>query len=303
MTKEEKAAVIQMIREKYSDIEFPDPYLSPLWYGRQNPVLIEDRFAVMGQFGDDDPFSYVQGVSNQYNLVHHEETLHHIIQVLAEAGGKEYGEPIITPLLIDDGAKMKVDISFPKAIHKIQVEGMNKGRPVNPTATMWNSYDTSKLFGLEFGGTDEVCSNGMVGYKLQMSVRKKHRMNLDVGNQAKALLEGMNNFSEQIGAWQEWAKQSIAAQDANNIMEALPFGKKHKEEILLLPEIGTGETLESWMRKDKVNVYRLNGITSQFLSHEVDSVMVRAEKGVKVAKVFHNMDAVLSNARHLRKAA
>jgi len=307
MTTEERNRVIEDVRQRYSNVIFPDVFLSPAWYGRSNPTIIEDRFAVVGLVKDEDgveqevPFAV--GVSDQYNLIHHEEAIHHIEKVLAKDEAKEYGKAVIMPEMIGDGERMKVGIKFPDAVYLIQTEGKAKGRPVEPVALMWNSYDTSKLFGLAFGGTDQICTNGMIGHKVQLSVRKKHRLNLDVEMQASALLDGMAQFSMQASVWQSWARESIKAQDAEDLLEALPFGEKHKEEILMLPEVGTGETLESWMKDGKVNLYRLNGITTQFLSHEVESVMVRADKGPKIAKVFHDRETIWRNAGVARDKA
>jgi len=131
----------------------------------------------------------------------------------------------------------------------------------------------------------------MVGYKVQFATKKKHRLNLVTSEQLKSLPQGMAAFSEQVNVWQDWANKQMKAIEAEMLVDALPFGERHTADILALPEIGSGETLEDWLRNDSVNTYRLNSIVTQFLTHEIESEMVRTDKGQKVAQVFHSMAA------------
>jgi len=295
---EQKRKIIEAIREKYQNLTFPDGVTkSPLYHGRRERVKIDGQYAVIGHVGDEEQV-FAPAVSKQYKIVPHEIALHNLVQEMTDHGIdlKEYGEPIITPTLHADGGRLQIQIAFPDAVHTVKTENHAKGRKIHPKATLWNSYDLSKGFRVSFEGIDEVCTNGMVGYKIQFATNKKHRLNLDVTKQMAALPDGLKAFSEQVNVWQDWAKQRLSRLEAMAVVDALPFGEKHQEKILALPEVGTGETLDEWLKGDDVNLYRLNGIATQFLTHEVESEMVRVDKGPKIAKVFHNIDDILRKA-------
>jgi hypothetical protein len=112
-------------------------------------------------------------------------------------------------------------------------------------------------------------------------------LNLEVTSEVLGIPEGMDEFADQVGIWQDWAKKAIAKEEAEVLMDALPFGARHQEEILALPQAGTGDTMQEWLNSGSVNVYDMDGIYTEFLTHEVDSEMVRVSKGEDIARIFH----------------
>ena len=67
----------------------------------------------------------------------------------------------------------------------------------------------------------------------------------------------------------------------------LPFGPKYSEKILALPQVGSGQTIEKWLTADNLNLWEFNSILTQFITHEIESEMVRVRSGEAVAKVLH----------------
>ncbi|RLD58108.1 MAG: hypothetical protein DRI97_03950, partial [Bacteroidetes bacterium] len=175
-------------------------------------------------------------------------------------------------------------------------EELKPGRPLTPKAGVRNSNDLTLEFSRWFGAMELVCANGMVAFKINQSASKKHRQNLDIDFEIKGVIEGMNDFAEQTDIWKNWVDVQLASADAEVIMAALPFGSRHNEEILALPETGTGDKVSDWLAGGKVNLYDMYGIYTQFLTHNVESDMVRVTKGEEVARVFHNYEQVLQRS-------
>lgn len=276
---EKEQEIIAEVRARYPDVKFPHVYTSPVYWGRDGREKIKNKWAVIGVV--DEEYIPYDVVGDEYLLLPHEIALYHFETKLGELDG--FGKPEITLELYNDGARFRARADFPEV--KFTIE---KGRPVSPRADLWNSNDRSKLFRLEFGANGLVCLNGLVAYRVKQAVSQKHRQSLDVDKTMATLAEGMQGFAHQVGVWKDWARMNFEKAEAETLLEALPFGDRHKEKILALPQVGTGETLESWMNKGKINIWNMHGIVTQFLTHEIKSEMVRVEKSSKVAEKFHH---------------
>jgi len=275
-----QAEIIADVRSRYPKVSFPDVYRSPLWYGRSGKIPIEDYHAIIGSI-DGEEHVYANSVSKEYKIVTHEESLHLLENSLASIDN--FGKPVIKSVLMhQNGAKMCARVEFPDC----QLE-IKDGKKVSPRVDNWNSYDLSKMYGLSWGAVEQVCTNGMVAYRVKSTISAKHRQNLDIGAEIHALTEGIAEFGGQIDEWQRWSKINLAPPKVDTIMEILPFGTRHTEKILALPQIGTGLTIEKWLTGGKVNLWDMNSIITQFLTHEIESELVRVKKGEEVAKILH----------------
>jgi hypothetical protein len=290
MEMEKEQEIIAEVRERYPNAKFPHVYTSPVYWGRNGREKINNRWAVIGVV--DEEYIPYDVVSEEYLLLPHEIALYHFEEKLAQLDG--FGKPKIMLEFYNRGARFRARADFPKAKFTIEEGRVEKGKSVSPRADLWNSNDRSKLFRLEFGANELVCSNGLVAYKVKQAISQKHRQSLNVESTMETLVEGMQGFANQVGTWKDWARMNFEKAEAETLFEALPFGERHREKILALPQVGTGETLESWMNKGKINVWNMHSIITQFLTHEIKSEMVRVEKNSKVAEKFH---------RHMEKRA
>lgn len=277
---ERQAEIITDVRKRYPDVTFPDVYRSPLWYGRSGAIPIKGACAIIGSVGDKEHV-YANAASDQYKIVTHEETLYQMERSLV--GVDDFGKPKIKGVsMFDDGAQMCARVEFPEC--QLEIKG---GKNVSPRVDTWNSYDLSKMYGLSWGAVEQVCTNGMVAYHMKSVITGKHRQNLDIRRDTAILAKGMMEFSGQVDEWKKWGSINLAPPEVTTFMEALPFGTRHSEKIMALPQTGSGVTVESMLKKGKVNLWELHSIITQFLTHDIESEMVRVKKGEEVAKAFH----------------
>lgn len=281
--------IISEIRGKHPKIKFPDVYRSPLWYGRSGKEPIQGYNALIGCI-DDQKFVYANAVSDEYKIITHEESLYQLEKSL-EKVSDSFGAPKIGAItLLKDGARMRARVTFPDHVKEI-----SKGKAIEPRVDIWNSYDLSKMYGLAWGAVELVCANGMTAFRIKSSIAAKHRQCLDIETQTSSIVEGLNGFGDQITEWRTWPKIKVTPPKVEEIMEALPFGTKHNEKILALPQMGSGITLEKLLRGSGVDLWNFHSIVTQFLTHEVESEMVKVEKEKEVAKVFHSYASILRN--------
>lgn len=309
MEKEQIRDIQTEIRERYPEIHFPDVYQSPLSYGRGDTRTMMDGWSTI--VGDvDRPIYDVEGkisgyekqekvfhpaVSEQYMLTPHELTVWNVEQSLKDFD--VWGPKEIEISLFKDYARIICKAKFPEAKTPIKV-----GDIVSPEIGVQSSIDLSHEYSPWAGMLRLACTNGMIALRAFISGSYKHRQNLDVEGITEILqssVEGMQIQEETYKMWtntempREQAEALLGVnidakeEDDEEIASPLPFGKRQREEILALPETTTGETVEQWMRKGSVNVWNFNNVLTQYLSHNVESEMVRLTKGEKVAKVMH----------------
>jgi|GEM_PF-2431759 len=277
--------IIQDVRGRYPNVIFPDVYRSPLWYGRSGKEPIKGYSAIIGAFGDEEHV-YANSASEEYLIVNHEESIYQLERSLAGLTNG-FGKPLIKEVrLIDNGAKMRTRVEFPECELEVRA-----GKKISPRIDNWNSYDLSKMYGLSWGAMELVCSNGMVAYRVKASVGARHRQDLNISAEIEAIMTGIQEFGGQVDEWKRWGKIKVAKPDFEGIMEVLPFGTRHTEKILALPQTGSGDTIEQWLIGDKLNLWEMHSIMTQFLTHEVESELVRVKKTEEVAKVFHEYAA------------
>jgi len=283
------------VRERYPETKFPDVYKEPIWIGRdRNDIeLQKDSVAICGSFNEDhsDRIRYAYG-SNQYKIVTHEEAITSIEAALLDM--PEFGDPKIQVSLLNEGALLRARVTFPDCKYEIREK-----EPVNPQSNLFNSYDMSKRLLSQFGAKELVCSNGLMAFKVRTSIGQKHRLNIDVGYITREIQSGMQQFSEQVGLWQHWAKKELKEPEWIQVWEALPFGGKknelgeetgrYREQLLDYPRKLDRKTIRGMLKEGTVNAWDAHSIITQFISHEIDSENVQIDKTKDVAKVFHRL--------------
>ncbi len=292
----EKQEGINDVRNRYSNIKFPNVYTRPVSFKDGGKTIdIDGRVAIVGdtvepqmnketQVMEDVPITPFYGfASDQYKIAPHEEAILALEEMLKELDGSYTDEaPIIEPAVFNQGAKMTVNVRFPGAEYPV---GPNQEK-VQVMVEMRNSYDLGWEFMIRFKAHQKICSNGMYGMKEMQRISKKHRLNLNPGKLVKEVSTYMDRFSEQIGMWDKWAQKKLTENGIGEIFEALEFSEKRIEEVKLLPMTGRNESMDSLFKKDDLTLWDVNSAITQFVTHEIESDMVRIDLGEKTAKVL-----------------
>ena len=282
--REQENEIIREVRETYPDVEFPNIYTSPLFFGKRGDKIVADRTAIVGWTRDDDgelneiPYAFP---SKQYKLVRHETAIRTMELSLKDLPD-HFGSPEIRPVLYDRGSKLNCYLRFPE----IEVD-IREGDLVNPQVRMFNSYDMSTMFGIAIEAHQVVCSNGMTVLKLLDGMRARHNPELDIGQIVGQITSGLDRFDQQTGLWKRYAQRQIEADLFADMWEAVPFGGRYKDKILELEHVQTGETLQSWIDDGNVNAWNFHNVLTQFVEHEIESENVRTETLDKIESLFH----------------
>jgi len=290
---------VQKVRERFPDVRWPNVYSRPAAYvDGASTVHIEDRVAVLGDTVVDEFNKETQSfetvphtafysfASKQYKIVPHEEALTQMENILTEL--PEYGTPTVKPVIYKEGARLKISVKFPDV--KFEV-GPHK-ESINPAVELRNSYDLSSEFQVKFGAHQMVCSNGLYAFKTMQKLSKKHRKNLNTEAVVQEITDYMGKFSEQIGLWDKWAHKKLADTGVQEIMDEIGFSEKRAAEIVQLPLMGRGQ--ENLKSIKTPTYWDLNSAITQFLTHQVESEMVRTELSERVPSIIQG---------HFRRAA
>lgn len=271
LIEEEKEAIVgrEKLRKQFPKVEFPNPILEPVYYGRLNKTVVANKKLIRDGNSD----SQFAIVSDKYKVVYHEDILADLLSAIPE----EFGNPEYTISMLSDGARMVVTAKFP------EITGEINDSPINMRIRLQNSYDTSVLVGYSWGADELVCTNGLVAYREKDGAKARH-MNgsvskLQLTNNINA---SFSNFSEQIGLWQSWAKKQISKTQLTEVLEALPFSETETEKLLDLPLMNhKNKTLASM---NKPSIWAINSAATQYAQHGVTSEKRSIDLEEKIAK-------------------
>lgn len=296
MTREEfeaQRAIMKDVRDQFPNIVFPEVYLDNVWRGVTQDTLVQtaNRRIVVVQYEDKDgPAEYEAAVvSDEYQLIPPEVSIHHFMKAVEKS--PEFGKPKYNIRLLGYGEKLIVEAKFPEFNFEIPGFGKKVGDMISAKAILHHSVDTSWEHSFRFGGEVLRCTNGMRTFKNLEHHSKKHRMNLDVEDQMKALSSGMEVFSEQHEIWKMWTEKMIAYDKVETVLNELPFSGKQQEEILALPETGTGVRLKDLVEgKEDISMWQLNSLATQFITHELELTPARVKREEDFTKAMRKID-------------
>jgi hypothetical protein len=294
MSPEEVHDIKQEIRERFPDVKWPDMSQERLYIAGYD-------FALPGVVGnailepineDDERWEYaidgkipnIVGIcSEQYNFVPFEVATKKFVDFMDRYEG--WGKPKYDFHIIEGGRKMKATARFDE--HKAELKSRAKvGDDISPLGGFYHGIDLNWLFRVYAGAERLVCSNGMVAHHLNLELGKKHKTTLDIEEMIGALAPTFERYGEQIEIWNYWGETVIEPPVVDDVLADSGFGTKHQEEILLLPEQSTGETLEQWIKKGQINVLNFYNVLTQFTTHEIESDIVRVKRGEDIAQAF-----------------
>lgn len=221
--------------------------------------------------------------SDKYKFVPYEIAVKKFLQFLSSF--EVWGKPSMNIHIIGDGEKISVTAKYLEHIEKIKGKA-KVGDTISPTVGFKHSVDLQWPYSVESGAIQLACTNGMVSSKINQTVRKKHRAALDIDEMNATLSQSAEALPEQLAVWNHWADTNLNKVQTEELIDA-SFGSRHKEQILTLPETQSQETVEQWMNNDQVNVFDLYSVMTQFVTHDLESDLVRVKQANSVADLFH----------------
>jgi len=284
----ENEAKVKFIRGAYPHVEWPDISAERMWRGTTAKTRIEGYRDLVNMDGG----THYAFVTDLYKVVPHEVVLHNMLDVID--GMPEFGEPNVIIALASGGGKARFDVNFPEVQHTIarinngstEIPGI--GDVVNMKVTGLTSYDTGWSQRAVLGALRLVCTNGLTVGKEFARFAGRHILSLDQDKFRKTLRVGMEKFSEQTELWKAWAGKTLTGDEYEESWEVLPFSEKQREKIQELPEEASKRPLLDYIPKS-VNQWFFYSVLTQFVTHEMASVVTRTNIEPKIAEVFHNM--------------
>ena len=270
------------MREKYPNAPFKDIWTEPIWFGRSptTKTKVEGRRAIIGAEIDKPESQRVFCVaSEQYQIVRPELAQWQFEQSLK--GFVEFGKPAFSIKAFGDGAKWLHEALFP---NPVTVDGQQ----IKPKAGVRNSLDLAWEYSYYAGALRMICTNGMYSGYLATRGKKKHRLNLDIADQAGKISDSMGQMSDQFGIWESWAELELDKKSTEVFLETVPsVTEAAKEKILELPLTGIAVSPNALIRDKKFNVFELHNAVTQYFTHEVTESVSRVEREDRAAKEFH----------------
>lgn len=251
---------VEMIREMFPEVKFPNPVLEPMYYGRLEKKMVANRKLVL----DKETGTQFDIVSDDYYLIWHEE----IVKSILDSCPEEFGKPNILIRILNDGGQCAVQANFPE-LGNYAVNGSK----LHPAIKMINSINRTKQREFMFGAMELVCSNGLMSFRKKASQKCKHITgSIEKFNLEEEIRESLDNFSEQHQIWVDWSQHKIQELDIPMVMEALPFSDKEKSELLELPLMNHGNiTVQSLLKQKTATLWAINSAATQFARHNIRS--------------------------------
>ena len=255
-------------------MEFPQVKEEIVSWGRQTRIHCPNYKAIVNP-KTGNTYSIV---SNNYQLVKHEEGIATIEEVLLDV--PEFNDNELKINLINNGAKMQAKWRFPQIEYNIGTDDL-----VNPTIELKNSYDTSWQFEVRFGAYRLVCSNGLVIGKQFFYYVKRHTQSLAQKKVKQILIQGLENFSDQIGLWKRWADKNTTSTEYEHVINNLPLSNKDRKAI----EKEVEKQSEVILPNQKIltlSKWAFYNIITTYITHRVNSQIKRANLETALRKIF-----------------
>lgn len=298
MSPEEVTDIKAEIHERFPDVQWPKlsqervtvmGYDMPIPGVYSNSVLekvdeTHEFYNEAVEYFDGELPRHVAFCSDQYRFIHYEVATHKFLQFLDNYG--MWGKPTVKINFFNGGSRMRCEAIFDEHKEELKGRAKKKGDVIAPIGGFNHGIGLDWLYRVWAGALRVICGNGMIGHHLNVQLGKKHKSTLDIDEMIAALGPTFENYGEQIAIWSQWGEIDVSKPTVEDLLSAVGFGTKQQEEILALPEVSTGETLEQWLRGESVNVLNLYNVLTQYTTHEIESDLVRVKRGDDIARVF-----------------
>jgi hypothetical protein len=129
--------------EKFG-IDLPDVALEPVWFGRRPNSKAEGFKGIVNQKNG----TLFNISSDMYQIVPYENILELLEEVVEKS--PEYGKATWDVKLLQEGAKIKIDVIFKEVSNQIN------GDSINPRMSIMSSYDLAWKYSGRFGAFQVV---------------------------------------------------------------------------------------------------------------------------------------------------
>lgn len=273
--------MVNEIREKYPEVDFPTARKEPLWYGRRDRKLVGDKVGIIIDYKGEEHLSYV--ASDEYKIAPYEKIIWETERAMSKL--EEYGKPTVGIEILQDGRKLLCKMSF----NECDPIEIREGQTIKPNITIKSSHDGMWEFGTTAGAVVLVCTNGLTVGKVAYHNKQKHLTGLSISEIAENLHKDMLAFADETGIWKNWADRQLTAPEWEDVQEKLPFGKRQLPEVLALPMEGVGYSLSQSMEGGALpNLWDVAMASTQYL-RDVNSTIVRVNKTEDVMNLLHKI--------------
>lgn len=279
-TEKDRRAIINNVRKKFPNVDFPEPVIEPLFYGRRKTVPVDNKYIIIDKKSG---FQW-DVVSSQYGLLYHEESIDTILSSL-----KDFNEETDVEInMIKNKAVCISTVTFKKEFSILD-------SPVKPRIKVISSYDKTVQFNIEWGAFELVCENGLV---VPLDV------NIDAFRHVKGNLEKLPAFTDKlslflkdfpnmIDEWNSWNKIKVPENFFEVRKKELPFSNNEVEKILNTPLINCDDKVIAEAPEQDATLWEICSGCTQIVK-DIESETRRAFLDKKIAQVLFNWKRLLA---------
>lgn len=264
---------VEMVREKFPEVPWPNAVMEPVFTGRLEKKLIPGRKAVL----DSNSGEVFSVVSDNYTLVPNEVVVYHICEALG--WDQEYDYNFRFP---NNGGKFLGTVVLKDKNMEVGKEDF-----VSPSIVFKNSYDSVWKYELLYGAIRWVCANGMIAGTVQERIKQKHRRDvLTTENVQQHVQTYLDIYADQVNRWKKEQAMKLSKELLDGITKKAAFTEAQWRKIVHLPIIGQEGTLEARVQQNDATVWDLRSAMTQFITHEVKSDIARVDLGVRTDQII-----------------
>jgi len=248
-----------------NEVSFPDVIVQPVLWGYHQDLRQADKYKAIVDFDTGKLFSVV---SQDYRLIRHETAIAKVEEALIATS--DFNEFETCTEFYNDGGRMVRTYRFPNMSFEVV-----PGDMVCPKLEIVNSYDTSWGFAVVLGGYRVVCENGMVVFEHLFEVRKRHILEIEKLYVRKQVSTALRRFESQFLRWQEWTNRRLTVETFNQVMGAMKFGVKAREEIEVRIEQEAEDFTDNGL--PIISLWGFYNVITWFISHKTVSLNHRVD--------------------------
>lgn len=197
-----------------------------------------------------DPKKWLGYHTKEYKLVTNEEVIEAVTEILGDLDAviKNISDKtsfcndkrMYLSLLIDHGFDLGND-------------------PFNLLLQIYNSYDGSMSWGIDFGSYRQICSNGAYAFKEIAKYKKKHSLGFNKDYMRHQIMEAMSKFDELLPLYNRLKAVTVGREEIDKL-----FDNAVRRNMLAKKE---RESLDYLTEGDRVNGYVFFNIMTAYLTH------------------------------------
>lgn len=248
----------------------------------------DDLFASEGLFNTAVfPDGRVEGLrimSDQYQVVQHDETLLYILEHMPDDIGIESVDLHIS----GNGGRFNAHLKT-----KIYTE-IVKGDKIFFRVSVDNSADGTHLLKLRHGAWRQWCSNGasMPDKRFKREfIRRLHKTNLDIDETFANFIQTMESVPAALDGWKRYAKKSLKAPDLEGLFEELEVGPRVQTELMETTLRGDEVTPQLLLENKNLTAWNMFNAFTQRITDSTSEESVKVANNIQVSRTFERLVA------------